>query len=188
MLRLEPVSKGIFQFKEHKINMFKLEGTCSCPCHFILSFLGRGWRRRKCVQSSYVADVSWKLCLWKMLPCQTLLGNFRRMCRVWHGNMAHRTLAISQVFRSGSNAQRKCSFSTHTLRVEQWEMLPMEMTLVRKGIHLQHAPSNIFRQCIVLRRHFWWMFYKHFSAWQLKVPVKPDACTVFTSMKSYAIP
>ena len=53
--------------------------------------------------------------------------------------MARRTLAISQVFRSGSNAQRKCSLPTHTLRVEQWEMLPVEMTLVRKGIHLQHA-------------------------------------------------
>lgn len=59
--------------------------------------------------------------------------------------MAHSTLVMSQVLGSGSNAQRECSLSTHTVCAASGGkcFLPVATASVREGIHLQQASSNI---------------------------------------------
>lgn len=69
--------------------------------------------------------------------------------------MACCTLVISQVFGSGSNVLRKCSLSLHTVYLySSGERLLVEITLVRKRIHLQYVPSNIFQTMHCIKEAF----------------------------------
>lgn len=69
--------------------------------------------------------------------------------------MACCTLVISQVLGSGSNALGKCSLSPRTVHWQSsGERLLVEITLVRKRIHLQYAPSNIFQTMHCIKEAF----------------------------------
>lgn len=69
--------------------------------------------------------------------------------------MACCTLVISQVFGSGSNVLRKCSLSLRAVYLySSGERLLVEITLVRKRIHLQYVPSNIFQTMHCIKEAF----------------------------------
>lgn len=69
--------------------------------------------------------------------------------------MACCTLVISQVFGAGSNVLGKCSLALHTEYLQsRGERLLVEITLVRKRIHLQYVPSNIFQTMHCIKEAF----------------------------------
>lgn len=61
---------------------------------------------------------------------------------------------ISQVFGSGSKCAGKVLFIYECAPRAVGEMLLVEITLVRKGIHLQYVPSNLFQTMHCIKEAF----------------------------------